>query len=131
MLCKKTLTFHPAGEGIPFIEAFVTTDDNIKIHTWLMLQSDSENVPTLIYFHGNAGNMGMRLKNAALMYSICGINVLMMDYRGYGSSDGRPSEKGLQLDALAVLKYAKSHPRSLIFNCFNSFLRRDQRATID
>jgi len=77
----------------------------------MLQRNDSENAPTLIYFHGNAGNMGMRLKNAAMMYVTCGINVLMMDYRGYGSSGGTPSEKGLQLDALAVLKYAKSHPR--------------------
>ena len=37
-----------------------------------------------IYFHGNAGNMGYRLPNAAKFYSDVGVNVLMMDYRGYG-----------------------------------------------
>jgi fermentation-respiration switch protein FrsA (DUF1100 family) len=55
--------------------------------------------------------MGMRLPNAALMYGRCKVNVLMVDYRGYGSSTGKPSERGLQLDALAVVEFAKKHPR--------------------
>jgi fermentation-respiration switch protein FrsA (DUF1100 family) len=48
------------------------------------------------------------------MFEISGINVLMMDYRGYGKSSGTPTEKGLNLDGDAVLRYAASHPRSLI-----------------
>lgn len=61
----------------------------MKIHCWLLLQkSDRRGLGTLIYFHGNAGNMGFRLKNAAEMYARVGINVLMVDYRGYGSSTG-------------------------------------------
>ena len=99
------------SDPIPFEDTFVTTDDGAKVHLWLMLHDNSANVPTLIYFHGNAGNMGFRLKNAAMMYAACGINVLMVDYRGYGSSTGSPSEKGLNLDAEAVLNFAKSHPK--------------------
>jgi hypothetical protein len=80
--------YHPSDgvEAIPFEETMLTTSDNEKLHVWLLLQPEgtSNRVPTLIYFHGNAGNMGFRLQNAALMYAICGINVLMMDYRGYG-----------------------------------------------
>eukprot|EP00600_Ochromonadales_sp_CCMP1393_P003049 CAMPEP_0174988760 /NCGR_PEP_ID=MMETSP0004_2-20121128/20317_1 /TAXON_ID=420556 /ORGANISM="Ochromonas sp., Strain CCMP1393" /LENGTH=432 /DNA_ID=CAMNT_0016242037 /DNA_START=31 /DNA_END=1329 /DNA_ORIENTATION=+ len=98
-------------DGMDFEEKFVKTKDGVLIHTWLLLQADSQNAPTLIYFHGNAGNMGFRLKNAALMFAKANINVLMMDYRGYGSSDGYPTEKGLNLDGEAVLKYALTHPR--------------------
>jgi fermentation-respiration switch protein FrsA (DUF1100 family) len=98
-------------EAIPFEEHFVETEDGIAIHTWLMLQPNSNDVPTLIYFHGNAGNMGFRLKNAAEMYARAKINVLMMDYRGYGASGGNPTEKGLNLDADAVLQFAVKHPR--------------------
>jgi fermentation-respiration switch protein FrsA (DUF1100 family) len=97
---------------IPFEEAFVTTADGEKIHTWLMYQQEtSAEVPTLLYFHGNAGNMGFRLQNAAAMYCRAGINVLMMDYRGYGKSTGTPTEWGLNLDAEAVLLHAVKHPR--------------------
>lgn len=99
------------SDPIPFEDTYVTTDDGVKIHVWLLLQDNSLDVPTLIYFHGNAGNMGFRLKNAADMYASCKINVLMMDYRGYGSSAGKPSEKGLNLDADAVLNFAKAHPK--------------------
>lgn len=65
-------------------EHFIKTADGVTIHTWLLLQADSHNVPTLIYFHGNAGNMGFLLKNAALMFAHSKINILLMDYRGYG-----------------------------------------------
>ncbi len=81
-------------DRIPFEEVFVTTSDGVRLHLWLLLQdetvgktsSGSRPPPTLIYFHGNAGNMGFRLKNAAKMFARAGINVLMMDYRGYGES---------------------------------------------
>jgi hypothetical protein len=69
---------------IPFEDVMIKTKDNVSIHTWLLLQEEAENSPTLIYFHGNAGNMGFRLKNAASMYAVAKVNVLMVDYRGYG-----------------------------------------------
>lgn len=52
-----------------------------------------------------------RLKNAMLMFELAGINVLMMDYRGYGKSTGTPTETGLNSDADAVLEYASNHKR--------------------
>ena len=52
-----------------------------------------------------------RLENAAAMYALCGVNVLMVDYRGYGSSTGVPSEQGLNTDADTVLRFAHKHPR--------------------
>lgn len=94
---------------IPYEDVTITTDDGENIHAWLLFKSPT--APTLIYFHGNAGNMGFRLQNAAGMYGSSGYNVLMMDYRGYGKSTGTPSERGLQLDGMAVLKYLKQHPR--------------------
>jgi hypothetical protein len=99
------------GNCIPYEEKMLTTSDGKMIHTWLMLQPNSADVPTLIYFHGNAGNMGYRLSNAAAMYAKIGINVLMMDYRGYGRSTGSPTEDGLNADADTVLDYAANHPK--------------------
>jgi len=69
---------------IHYEEQFIITVDHATIHTWLLLQDNSNNVPTIIFFHGNAGNMGFRLKMAALMFAITKCNILMMDYRGYG-----------------------------------------------
>lgn len=67
-------------------DSFIKTEDGVSIHTWLLIHEDTEikHHPVLIYFHGNAGNMGFRLKNAVDMFSKVKINILMMDYRGYG-----------------------------------------------
>jgi abhydrolase domain-containing protein 13 len=104
---------NPLESGhIQYEDALVNTADGEKIHTWLMLQKKNpENCPTLIYFHGNAGNMGFRLPNSINMYLRCGMNILTMDYRGYGDSTGIPTEVGLELDAEAVLQHAISHPK--------------------
>lgn len=73
-------------DPIPYEEISLTTVDNVKIHCWLLLQKQQDpSTPTLVYFHGNAGNMGFRLRNAAEMYARCKLNILMMDYRGYGN----------------------------------------------
>lgn len=93
-----------------FEDNMVKTLDGEDIHTWLILHENSTKVPTIIYFHGNAGNMGFRLKNAMGMFSKCGVNVLMMDYRGYGKSTGQPTEAGLNMDGDAVVQHAMSHP---------------------
>jgi abhydrolase domain-containing protein 13 len=96
---------------IPFEDIMVSTPDGEKLHTWLLLQDDAENCPTIIYFHGNAANMGFRLQNAAEMYSNGKVNILMMDYRGYGRSSGHPNEYGLKIDGETVLQYASQHPK--------------------
>jgi len=100
---------HPSRT--PYEDKLVETADGIKISTWLMLHKESSKCPTLIYFHGNAGNMGHRLENSIKMLRLSGLNVLTVDYRGYGDSSGAPTEKGLNLDADAVLDYALNHPK--------------------
>lgn len=96
--------------NVPYENHMIPTSDGEKIHAWLMLQPNSASKPTVIYFHGNAGNMGFRLPNMTEMFKKCGVNVLSMDYRGYGSSTGTPSEKGINLDANAVIEFALKHP---------------------
>jgi fermentation-respiration switch protein FrsA (DUF1100 family) len=58
----------------------------------------------LLFFHGNAGNLFDRLDNVALLVEF-GFNVLIIDYRGYGKSDGEPSEQALYDDGLAAYRY--------------------------
>jgi len=63
-----------------------------------------------MFFHGNAGNIGMRLPNALQMYRLLKVNVWLVEYRGYGDSDGvTPNEKGLKLDAEAAWNYAHTN----------------------
>ena len=62
-------------------------------------------VPTVLYLHGNAGNIGHRLVNVQGLYNSIGCNVALVEYRGYGRSEGTPSEEGLCMDAQAALDF--------------------------
>mmetsp|Transcript_803 Transcript_803/g.1997 ORF Transcript_803/g.1997 Transcript_803/m.1997 type:complete len:354 (-) Transcript_803:274-1335(-) len=105
----------PAESGLNFEDLRITCDDGVSIHAWLIFGKNnnvSDSIPTIIFFHGNAGNMGFRLPNAMKMLRRLNANVLMVDYRGYGRSDQvAPSESGLRLDGQAVLNFAQNHPK--------------------
>ena len=88
----------PHKLGIPFENSYIKCKDGIQINILLLKQAERRLsvAPTLIYFHGNAGNIGHRLLNAHLVYTYSGCNVLLVEYRGYGRSEGSPSEKGIK-----------------------------------
>lgn len=81
---------------------FIETSDKIKISTFYF--ANNERKRTILYFHGNAGNASHRIPVANQLWSL-GTNVLLVDYRGYGLSEGQPSEKGIYLDAESALNY--------------------------
>lgn len=90
----------------------ITCTDGVQIHAWLLQApaTDWSKRPTIIFFHGNAGNIGLRLPNAIQMLQQLGTNVLLVEYRGYGNSDNvKPNEHGLKLDAEAALSFAHTH----------------------
>ena len=80
--------------------------DGVELHGWFAhaLGAADEKRPTLLFFHGNAGNITHRLSNVAYLVQL-GVNVFIFDYRGYGKSEGRPDEQGLYADALAAYDY--------------------------
>lgn len=85
----------------------ITTKDKVKVHAWFVKANASPKFcRTIIFFHGNAGNIGSRLPNIEILVKRLNCNVLIIDYRGYGNSGGNPSEEGLKLDAEATLEYA-------------------------
>ncbi len=57
----------------------------------------------VIFFHENAGNLGLRLDYFSMLYHEMNCDVLPVAYRGYSDSSGTPSEKGLKLDAAGVM----------------------------
>jgi fermentation-respiration switch protein FrsA (DUF1100 family) len=59
---------------------------------------------TLLFLHGNAGNISHRGDSLRIFHRL-GLNILIIDYRGYGKSDGSPSEAGLYRDARAAWRY--------------------------
>lgn len=65
---------------------------------------------TLVYFHANAGNMGHRLPIAYWLWRRFGCNIVMLDYRGYGFSNGKPSEEGIRTDVKTTMEYVRKHP---------------------
>ena len=95
--------------GVPFTTHKIKCSDNVSISAWMIHQKTPQQAPTIIYFHGNAGNIGLRLPNAVQMYHNLGCNVFLVEYRGYGDSDdAKPNEKGLKLDAEAAYQYLLS-----------------------
>lgn len=97
----------PADLGLAYHEAAFTTADGVRLHGWFV---PGRNAVTWLWFHGNAGNISHRLENIALLHRRLGVNIFIFDYRGYGQSEGHPSEQGTYRDADAALAYVRSLP---------------------
>ncbi len=99
---------YPVGEwtahGLTVEDCFFETEDGIRLHAWWQEGTGSGAAPVLLFFHGNAGNITHRADNLHLLAGTT-LSVLIVDYRGYGKSQGRPSEKGLYLDGEAAYRY--------------------------
>lgn len=101
----------PSAFNLPFEEVTVKTADEVRLHGYLIKQSvNLESSPTVLYLHGNAGNIGHRLGHAQGLYHSCKVNILLLEYRGYGKSEGTPSEFGLYQDAMAGIEFLLGHP---------------------
>lgn len=99
---QKTFDFQPQSFGLTYREATFTTDDGKRLHGWFF--PGEKGHPVLLHFHGNAGNISHRL-DLAQMFVRRGFSVFLFDYRGFGKSEGRPSEKGLYRDGMAAYDY--------------------------
>jgi hypothetical protein len=84
-----------------------TTEDKLELSAWWhpgVRSLRTEDGPVLLWCHGNAGSLTHRAENLQLLASR-GLAALLFDYRGYGKSDGKPSEQGLYRDAAAAYRY--------------------------
>ncbi len=99
----------PEDLGLQYEDVFFTTSDGVRLHGWF-IPSDGDT--TVVWLHGNAGNISHRVDNLLMMNHMLGVNVFIIDYRGYGRSGGAPSEKGLYRDAEAALAYLSSRPQT-------------------
>jgi fermentation-respiration switch protein FrsA (DUF1100 family) len=90
----------PANVGLRYEDVWFTAGDGTRLHGWFVPGRGRE---TLLWFHGNAGNISHRLENLKLLHDRVGVAVFIFDYRGYGRSAGSPSEDGLYADARAAL----------------------------
>ncbi len=120
-----TNEWDPSRMGVEVEDVFLTTSDGVRLHAWWAPASSfakategkpAEQAPgtalTILYFHGNAGNLTNRIENIAFLRQLPA-NVLAVDYRGYGKSEGRPTEAGVYLDAQAAYDYL-FHERGVV-----------------
>lgn len=89
----------PETVGLEFHDIHLITDDGIALHGWLIPHPEARF--TLLHFHGNAGNISHRLHLYEQWHRM-GLSVFAISYRGYGKSEGTPSEAGFYSDARAA-----------------------------
>jgi uncharacterized protein len=100
----------PAAYGLnDFEDIRLQSNDGTHVQAWY--HKAETGYPTIIYFHGNGGHLGGRARYNRLLSS-AGFGILALSYRGYGASEGSPSEEGFYQDARAAMEYAsqKTHP---------------------
>lgn len=102
---QKNITQTPSNVGLPFEDVTFSTEDKVNLHGWYIPADEAE--ATVLYFHGNAGNISGRLQTIELLNSL-GLNVFIFDYRGYGKSEGHATEEGTYRDAQAAWDYLVS-----------------------
>jgi hypothetical protein len=98
----------PERLGLDFEDVRLTASDGVRLHGWLVPRAGDELSPVVVFFHGNAGNISHRLEMFEIVHNL-GLSCLMIDYRGYGRSQGKPSEKGLYRDAEAAWNWLVRH----------------------
>jgi fermentation-respiration switch protein FrsA (DUF1100 family) len=92
----------PQSIGLKYEEIVLTTSDNVRLSAWYIPSASPKAV--VLFCHGNAGNISHRLDTIRIFHDI-GLDVLIFDYRGYGKSEGRPSERGTYLDVQSAWNY--------------------------
>ncbi len=102
---ERAISATPAEVGLEYRDVYLTTGDGVRIHGWHV---PGKSRTTLLWLHGNAGNISHRVDNIVILNRLTGLGVLIVDYRGYGLSEGSPSESGLYLDAEAAIEFLVS-----------------------
>lgn len=92
----------PADGKLAYEDVWPVTSDGVKLHAWYVPAENAKG--TVLFCHGNGGNVSHRLETILLLHQL-GMNVLILDYRGYGKSGGNPTEEGTYRDAESAWKY--------------------------
>ena len=91
----------PADIDVDYEDVSIDTSDGIRLHGWFVPGYGDR---VLLFFHGNAGNISHRLESIRQFMRL-DLSVLIIDYRGYGQSEGRTTEQGIYRDADAAWRY--------------------------
>ncbi len=113
---KKEITATPFDIRLYFEEIIFSSSDGVNLSGWFVPARNSRRV--ILVLHGNGGNISTRLTLINYFNRKLGLSVFIIDYRGYGKSDGRPNEEGTYLDARAAWEYLigskKIRPQDII-----------------
>ncbi|MFO7594293.1 MAG: alpha/beta hydrolase [Pseudomonadota bacterium] len=99
---SRTLVATPSDWELSYEDVEIVSEDGVELHGWYLPHEASSR--TLLLLHGNAGNISHRGDSLRIFHSL-GLNVFIIDYRGYGRSKGAPDEKGFYRDARAAWEY--------------------------
>ncbi len=94
--------YDPADYGLDYEVVSLATPDGETVAGWFVPAEGAER--TVLFCHGNAGNISHRL-DTLKMFNELGLNCLIVDYRGYGQSTGKPTEKGTYIDAKTAWRW--------------------------
>lgn len=115
---SRTIEATPAEVGLEYEEVDFFAEDAVRLHGWWIPHPQARG--TLLYCHGNGANIANRI-NLCLYLRELGLNVFIFDYRGYGKSQGRPSEQGTYRDARAAYEVVRAryedaeHPPVVVY----------------
>jgi hypothetical protein len=102
---------YPAGDWEPttcvYKDVYFQAADGTKLHGWYVPHENPR--AHAVFFHGNGGNITLFADSLRILNRRHGLAVLVFDYRGYGKSEGKPSEKGILLDARAARDWLADH----------------------
>jgi hypothetical protein len=99
----RDITTTPFDVGLRYDDLTLTTKDHVRINAWFVPYPNAKT--TLLWFHGNGGNLSNNVRQIKRFHDRLHINILIVDYREYGKSEGEVSEEGTYLDAEAAFLY--------------------------
>ena len=107
---QRKLLYHPSENNYQndtiqfnYEEIFIKVNDEIKLKSWI-INKDLKNFKTLVFFHGNAGDLSNRIYKLNELDKL-DINILLISWRGFSGNEGYPTEKNLYEDAEAAIKW--------------------------
>ncbi len=98
----------PQMMGLPYEDVWLRTEDGVKLHAWWI--GEPQHQKSVLFLHGNAGNISHRLHRIQSLGKV-ELRFFLLDYRGYGQSEGKPSERGLYKDAAAAYRYLREQAK--------------------
>jgi uncharacterized protein len=102
LVYERSKEMQPMAYGVTATPMVIITNDGVRLSAWAMPDTvGALSYPWVLYLHGNAGNISTRTRFFALLMER-GVHIFAVDYRGYGLSEGEPSERGLYLDGDAA-----------------------------